>query len=144
MARNRIEIAERFGWSVVEIYKAIDCWRTLYKRQPDSSITLDEYLSLMRDSGLRPSMIGLNRGKYSLARFGDSGNYSLSNCRFIKTEDNVAERKEGYQQNPEFRKKMSEIALKRERFQCSKCGGYFTRGMHTRWHGENCKKTMEK
>lgn len=144
MARNRIEIAENFGWSVREVYKAIDCWRCLYKRQPESSITLDEYLSMMMENGLRPDMIGLNRGKYSLARFNDLGAYSVANCRFIKIEDNISERKEGYQLNPEFRRKMSEIALKRDRVQCVNCGGSFTKGMHTRWHGENCKKIVEK
>ena len=144
MARNRIEIAKSFGWSVNEVYKAIDCWRALYKRQPGSSITLDEYFSLMRGGGLRPDMIGLNRGKYSLARFNDIGNYHLGNCRFTKIEDNVSERKEGYQLSPDFREKMSKIALKRVRIKCQNCGGSFTKGMHARWHGENCKKAMEK
>lgn len=139
MALDRRKIAQQRGWAPEEIYKAIDAWRALYKRQPASTMTLEEYLDLMQSSGIRPSMIGLHRGKYSLARIDDIGAYHKNNCRFLTIEQNVAERKEGYQSRPEFRIAMSEIALKRPRHTCHYCGGAFTKGMLTRWHGDKCK-----
>lgn len=137
---DRVQIAKDYSWTLREIYKARDSWRKLYVRQPSSSITFDEYLALIKDSGLRPDMVGLKRGQYHLARHNDSGAYSVGNCRFIPQEQNQKERKEGYQRDPDFRKLMSEIALKRPKFTCHKCGLLFSQGMLTRWHGDRCKK----
>lgn len=137
--RNRIDIAAKRGWTVPEVYKAINTWRALYARQPKSTLTLNEYFDMMQASGLRPSMIGLHHGKYSLARFNDEGPYNLDNCRFIPIQDNVSERREGYQQKPAFKKLMSELALKRSRYVCVHCQKDSSPGMHARWHGDNCK-----
>ena len=139
MARNRVEIAAQRGWTVPEVYKGIDAWRALYSRQPQSTLTLDEYFDKMQSSGLRPAMIGLRRGKYSLARFNDTGPYRYDNCRFILIEDNVAERREGYQQDPAFKKLMSELALERPRYTCPHCQKTAAPGMYARWHGDNCR-----
>lgn len=143
MALDRIKIAEDFGWTLREVYMAIDCHRAMMKRCPDSSMTIFEYFSLMRNSGIRPSMIGLNRGKYSIARINDSGNYDIGNCRFILIEENIAERKEGYQKDPKFRKRMSEIALSRNREKCCNCGKEVTPQMLARWHGDVCNVNVK-
>lgn len=139
MALDRVKIAKDRNWTVREVYKAIDCWRAMKKRQPESSMSIEEYLDLISASGLRPDMIGLRRGKYSIARFNDLGAYDLDNCRFILIEDNVAERKEGYQKHPEFRVKMSIISKARKRIACGHCGKIATKQMFARWHGNKCK-----
>ena len=136
---DRVKLASDRGWSVEEIYKAKDAWRKLYVRQPKSDITFMQYLDLMQESGLRPNLVGLRKGQYHLARIGDSGAYTLGNCRFIPQEANQAERKEGYQQEPSFRKLASDIAKKRQRTCCAHCGKSVTPGMLARWHGEKCK-----
>lgn len=84
-------------------------------------------------------MIGLRRGQYSLARVGDVGGYHAANCRFLPIEQNVAERKEGYQKAPQFRALMSKIALARKKVCCEHCGKETQKGMFVRWHGDNCK-----
>lgn len=139
MALDRVKIAEDRNWTVREVYKAIDCWRAMKKRQPESSMSIGEYLDLISASGLRPDMIGLRRGEYSIARFNDSGAYDLGNCKFLLIEDNVSERKEGYQKNPEFRAKMSLIGKARKRIACDHCGRLATKQMLLRWHGNKCK-----
>ena len=140
---NRVQIAHERGWTIQEIYKARDAWRKLYSRQPESTITFDEYLTMIQEAGLRPNMVGLRRGQYHLARFNDSGAYSVSNCRFIPQEQNQKERKEGYQRKSEFRKLMSEIASHRTRKQCEHCMKSVSPGMFARWHGENCRQKHE-
>jgi len=138
--RDRLAIAQHYGFTLKEIYGAIDSWRKLYVRQPTSSLTLEEYLGMMKDAGLRPSMVGLRRGQYHLARYGDAGAYHLHSCRFIPQEQNQKERKEGYQATDSFRKMASELALLREKTACENCGCSFSPGMYARWHGGNCRK----
>ena len=95
---------------------------------------------MIEKSGLRPNAIGLRHGQYNLARLGDAGPYSRDNCRFIPVEENMAERKEGYQRETEFTRKMSELAKLRPRKVCPVCGASASPGMLARWHGANCMK----
>ena len=140
---NRIEIAKQRGWELNEIYRAKDAWRKMHKRQPESDISFFEYLDMMQEAGLRPSMVGLRRGQYHMARYNDSGPYTKGNCRFIPQEENQKERKEGYQKKPEFRSLISDIAKQRIRTTCQHCGKSATPGMFSRWHGDNCKRTLQ-
>lgn len=140
---DRIAIARERGWALAEVYRAKDAWRKMHARQPGSTISFFEYLDMIECAGLRPNMIGLRRGQYHLARYNDTGPYTKDNCRFIPQEKNQAERKEGYQRDPKFRKLMSEIAQKRAKAKCLCCGGEFSPGMLSRWHGDNCKTRKE-
>ena len=126
---DRVSLAQQRGWAVSEIYRAKDAWRKLYVRQPQSDLTFDAYLDMQAAAGLRPSMIGLRRGQYHLARYDDSGSYTKDNCRFIPQEENQRERKEGYQSKPEFRALVSKLALQRKRTECPQCGKSVTPGM---------------
>ena len=136
---DRIALAKVYGWSVKEIYREKDAWRRLYTRQPASNITFIEYLDAIRDANLRPNQVGLRHGQYHFARFNDSGAYTKGNCRFIPQYANQKERREGYQSRPDFRRAMSEIALKRPRHICECCGKQVTAGMLARWHNDKCK-----
>jgi hypothetical protein len=108
-----------------------------------STLSFEEYIEMMAAAGLRPDMVGLRHGQYQLARYEDAGAYTRVNCRFIPQEQNQAERKEGYQRRPAFRRLMSDIARNRAKTKCFCCGGEFSPGMSSRWHGENCKHKME-
>jgi len=44
-----------------------------------------------------------------------------------------------YQRDPDFRKLMAEIALRRQRIACQHCSKDLTPGMFARWHGDKCK-----
>lgn len=137
---DRVSLARERGWDVSEIYRAKDAWRKLYVRQPQSTLSFNDYLNMQVAAGLRPSMVGLRRGQYHLARFNDTGAYTKNNCRFIPQEKNQQERKEGYQRKPEFRALMSELAIRRKRVECPHCGKVVSPGMYGRWHGDNCKE----
>ena len=56
-------------------------------------LTFEEYCKLVKEAGLVSSQLGYTGENYVLARYNDKGNYTYSNCRFIKQIDNIHERK---------------------------------------------------
>ncbi|MCG2586540.1 hypothetical protein [Massilia sp. TS11] len=54
-------------------------------------LTFQQYILKLAEAGIEPSMVGLRRGMYNLARFTDRGDYTPSSCRFITVEENQAE-----------------------------------------------------
>lgn len=56
-------------------------------------LSFDDYCKLVQSAGLVSSQLGLNGESYELARYGDTGPYSLDNCRFITHKENVQEQK---------------------------------------------------
>ena len=136
---DRVALAANLGWSVSEVYRARDAWRKLYVRQPESTLSFGQYIDMILAAGLRPLQIGLRRGQWHLARPGDSGSYTIENCRFVPQEVNQRERKEGYQARPEFRLKARQAALARSRNTCPHCDVDAAPGMFARWHGAKCR-----
>lgn len=58
-------------------------------------LSFEEYVGLAADAGLvNPSQIGKSMDNYQLARYGDVGNYSTENCRFVLRDQNILEWKE--------------------------------------------------
>lgn len=55
-------------------------------------LSFEEYCSLVASANLVSSQLGFNGSGYVLARYNDSGNYTMGNCRFIKQIDNARER----------------------------------------------------
>ena len=140
---DRAAVARLYGFSEEEID---DCaWRlkAMYVRQPESTITLEQYLDMMRYAGLRPSQIGKEMGKYQFARYGDRGVYSAENARFIPAIENQRERDMGYMKNEKTREKLRESALTRERRKCGACKRLFSPGMFSRWHGDRCRFSIQ-
>jgi hypothetical protein len=135
---DRAGVAVFYGWTHEEIDRAAFAFKAAHHRQPLSRMTFREYLDLMRDSGLRPSQVGKRTGEYQLARYGDAGAYDIGNCRFVPGVVNQMERRK-CSVPPEARRRLSEAALRRPRLQCSGCGGAFSPGMFSRWHGAKCK-----
>lgn len=58
-------------------------------------LTFEEYCILLKQAGLVSSQLGFNKSgeKYVLARFNDTGDYVMGNCRFITQLENARERK---------------------------------------------------
>lgn len=58
-------------------------------------LSFEEYVTLAAEAGLTsPSQIGTSMDNYQLARYGDVGNYSTDNCRFVLRDQNILEWKE--------------------------------------------------
>lgn len=54
-------------------------------------LTFAQYCDLIRTAKLKSSDLGYKGKKYVLARYGDIGPYSKTNCRFITQKENMAE-----------------------------------------------------
>lgn len=60
----------------------------------DCLLTYEEFCNLVREARLTSSQIGFTtKEKYVLARYNDSGNYQIGNCRFITQKENAQEKK---------------------------------------------------
>lgn len=60
----------------------------------DCLLTYEEFCNLVREARLMSSQIGFTtKEKYVLARYNDSGNYQIGNCRFITQRENAQEKK---------------------------------------------------
>lgn len=57
-------------------------------------LSFEEYVNKALEAGFDdPNMIGNGRGFYQMGRFGDIGDYTIDNCRFITQEQNIYERR---------------------------------------------------
>lgn len=56
-------------------------------------LTFDEYRQLMIEGGFKSSDLGFTGNNIVLARYGDNGDYTIDNCRFITQLENVREKK---------------------------------------------------
>lgn len=137
-AIDRRALAAQLGWTTQEVYLARDSWRRLYDRQPGSTLSFERYLEMMIEAELRPSKVGLHNGQFQLARYGDAGSYREGNCRFIRQEQNMAERQPPHH-TEEMKARLSRLAYQRQKTECQYCGGAFSPGMFARWHGERCR-----
>ena len=64
------------------------------KENLECNLSFEDFCLLVYKAGIKSSQIGYNsKDKYVLARYHDSGNYELNNCRFITQKENVHERK---------------------------------------------------
>lgn len=140
---DRHAVAEMFGWTVAEVYSAAQAYKALYRRQPDSTITFEQYLRKLNKVGVRPNQVGKSALSFQLARFGDAGGYHDWSCRFVLAQVNVAERAETYQALPAARANARDSARRRERRACGCCGVVATPQMLARWHGQRCRASRE-
>lgn len=67
--------------------------QTSVKRGSEFKLSFEDYVTIAVESGLTHySQIGRRKGEHGMARIGDSGPYEYGNCRFLTTEENIAER----------------------------------------------------
>lgn len=78
--------------------KLIQRWRNkcvnAKKEGIKCNLTFEEYCQLVDDAGLVSSQLGFTGQDYVLARYKDSGNYEIGNCRFITQQENSDEKNE--------------------------------------------------
>lgn len=55
------------------------------------SLTFDQYKKKLDEAGIDAKDIGLEKGKYQLARYDDKGDYTPESCRFVTKEQNYIE-----------------------------------------------------
>lgn len=60
----------------------------------ECKLTFDEYCQLVDEAGLVSSQLGFTGEGYVLARYNDTGNYEIGNCRFITQKENSDEKNE--------------------------------------------------
>ena len=68
-------------------------WKYWHQANKGSRFKLSppELLRLLDEAGITIDQVG--RSGYHLARYGDTGDYVIGNCRFIPVAENIAERK---------------------------------------------------
>ena len=64
------------------------------KEGVECKLTFDEYCTLVKEAGLVSSQLGFTGENYVLARYNDSGDYEVGNCRFITQKENSDEKNE--------------------------------------------------
>ena len=75
----------------------------------EMALSHDDIQQLLDNAGITIEQVGKHRGMYQLGRYGDTGGYTIDNCRFITHAENQAEKTF----SEESRKKMSESAKNR-------------------------------
>lgn len=83
----RVEDADswKYKWSVLR--------NNAKKRGCNCNLTFSDYLELANAAGLvSPNQIGKSSSQYNMARFGDTGDYTIGNCRFLTKVENLHER----------------------------------------------------
>lgn len=93
---------DRVVWMVANGFNPTDVktWRLMWQRLKYHAstrnigchLTFEDYLTLAKNAGIYdPEMIGRTKGSYQLGRYGDKGDYTPDNCRFITKELNRLE-----------------------------------------------------
>lgn len=65
-----------------------------YVQHIEFKLTLQDFVNLVYEAGIKSSDLGYKGNRYVLARYRDKGPYAVGNCRFITQEENIAERLE--------------------------------------------------
>jgi hypothetical protein len=87
---DRPATAKLMGWTEKQISKAYNNWIQIF-RYSDSTLTLEQYLAKLKESGISPDDVGINNEQYQLARYNDEGPYTKESCRFILKIENLNE-----------------------------------------------------
>jgi len=86
--------ANMLGITEQDLRKIVERVKGMYGREPNSSITVIEYVGKMKDSGLTCDQIGIGEGKYQAGRLDHNKSYSFDNFEFVLQIDNLNERNE--------------------------------------------------
>jgi hypothetical protein len=88
---DRTKTAKLFGLATTQVYKAYNNWIQIFSREPDSTLTFEQYLWKLKDAKITPDQVGNGQWLYNLSRYNDNGPYTNDSCRFILCIENVAE-----------------------------------------------------
>jgi hypothetical protein len=90
---DRNATAAQLGWTIGQVSKAYNNWIQVF-RMSGSTLTFEQYINKMKETGILPEDVSNHIGGYHLARYGDEGPYTNESCRFILTEDNLQEQRD--------------------------------------------------
>ena len=84
--------------------------------KPKFLLTVDEVIQKLDEAGITISDVGRRSHEYQLGRYGDTGEYTVDNCRFITRRENLVEQ-DHYKQwsspgNEERRKQLGQNGAK--------------------------------
>ena len=104
-------------------------------------LTLEILDELLEEAGITMDNIGQRADSYHLARYGDAGDYSRGNCRFITARENIAERKhkgpKGQKKHPLSDEHRAKVAKKSKEFWDSEKGQERRRILSARMKNNN-------
>ena len=92
--------ASVLGITEIQLRKIIERIKGLYVREPNSTITVIEYVKKLKESNVSPDDIGIGDGKYQAGRKNHSLPYSVENFEFILQKENLAEQDERMSEKP--------------------------------------------
>lgn len=94
---KRREFLSSMGLRSEDVVAWVQKWHTLQyhckQNGKVNELTFYDYVHLALQAGIRDTkMIGRDIDSYQLGRYGDTGGYTLNNCRFITKKQNLDER----------------------------------------------------
>lgn len=92
---DRPALAEQRNLSLKEVYKAYNNWIQIFRIE-GSTLTFEEYLNKMKETGISPFDLGNDNHNYHLSRFNDEGPYTNESCRFVSKYINMNEQTTNY------------------------------------------------
>lgn len=97
--------AEMLGVTEPQLRKITERLKGMYGREPNSSITVIEYVKKLKESNIQPDDVGIGEGKYQAGRKNHSLPYSIDNFEFILQKENLEERDERMSEKPHHHSK---------------------------------------
>lgn len=96
---KRREVLSALGFKLEDYTKWVNKWRNLMgnaeMRGNVCHLDFQQYMLKVTEAGItNPDQIGRYRGQYVMGRYGDMGEYTVDNCRFITNLENFQERKD--------------------------------------------------
>ena len=84
--------ADILGITESQLRKIVERIKGMYGREPNSTITVVEYVQKLKSSNINVDDIGIGEGKYQAGRIDHNEPYSADNFEFVLQTDNLAER----------------------------------------------------
>lgn len=100
-------------------------------------LTFDEFKQLMRNGGYKSSNLGFTGDNIVLARFKDSGDYTIDNCRFTTHKENIKEKNISSKSRMASSRNITEFNKKRK-------GTHLTSEQLERYHNTDYYKRRQK
>ena len=77
-----------------QLRKIVERIKGMYGREPNSTITVIDYVLKLKESGINIDDVGIGEGKYQAGRIDHSLPYSVDNFEFVLQTENLSERED--------------------------------------------------
>lgn len=96
---DKVASAEMLGVTLDEFKRILANVKAMHIREPESTISVIEYVNKMREQGLTIDDIGTGINKYQAGREDDEGPYTKDSFKFILMRENLDQRNENNPSN---------------------------------------------